>query len=136
MSKQHQDMPELTPAQREIMEIVWERGEISASDVRRALAQTRAVARNTVRTLLERMEEKGWVNHRVEGRTFLYAAAQPRQASIGQKVREVVEKVCGGSPERLVTALLEYRGLSSRELERIRQMLGQAKATEAKKEKR
>jgi predicted transcriptional regulator len=72
------------------------------------------------------VEEKGWVHHRVERRTFLYAAAQPRLASIGQKVHEVVEKVCGGSPERLVTTLLEYRGLSPRELERIRQMLGQA----------
>ncbi len=82
------------------------------------------------------MEEKGWITHREEGRTFLYSAAQPRQATIGQKVREVVETVCGGSAETLVTALLDYRGLSSGELERIRQMLAQARATKGKKEKR
>ena len=136
MSKQHREVPELTPAQGEIMDIVWERGEVSASDVRRALARTRAVARNTVRTLLERMEEKGWITHREQDRTFLYRAAQPRQATIGQKVREVVETVCGGSAETLVTALLDYRGLSSGELERIRQMLAQARATKGEKEKR
>ena len=136
MSKHQREMPELTPAQGEIMEIVWERGEVSAREVRRAVAQTRAVARNTVRTLLERMEEKGWITHREEGRTFLYSAAQPRQATIGQKVREVVETVCGGSAETLVTAFLDYRGLSSGELERIRQMLAQARATKGKKEKR
>lgn len=136
MSNPHREMPELTPAQGEIMDIVWERGEVSASDVRRALARTRAVARNTVRTLLERMEEKGWIIHREQGRTFLYSAAQPRQATIGQKVREVVETVCGGSAETLVTALLDYRGLSSGELERIRRMLAQAKATKREKEKR
>jgi BlaI family penicillinase repressor len=130
------DMPELTPAQREIMEIIWERGELSASEVRRILSQTRPVARNTVRTLIERMEEKGWITHRPDGRTFLYSAAQQRSASIGQKVREVIETVCGGSPEALVTALLDYRGLSPTELERIRQMLSKARATKGEKGKR
>jgi len=133
MSKKRIEQPELTPAQGEIMEIVWELGEVSASEVRQVLARTRAVARNTVRTLLERMEEKGWITHREDGRTFLYSAAQPRQASIGQKVQEVVETICGGSAEALVTALLDYRGLSSGELDRIRLMLAQARAT--KKEK-
>jgi len=135
MSTQRHELPELTPAQGEIMDIVWERGEVSASEVRQILSRARAVARNTVRTLLERMEEKGWLTHREEGRTFLYSAAQPRQATIGQRVREVVETVCGGSAETLVTALLDYRGLSSGELERIRQMLAQARATKREKEK-
>jgi BlaI family transcriptional regulator, penicillinase repressor len=130
------DMPELTPAQREIMEIIWERGELSASEVRRILSQTRPVARNTVRTLIERMEEKGWITHRPDGRTFLYSAAQQRNVRIGQKVREVIETVCGGSPEALVTALLDYRGLSPTELERIRQMLSKARATKGEKGKR
>ena len=130
------DMPELTPAQQEIMEIIWERGELSASEVRRILSQTRPVARNTVRTLIERMEEKGWITHRPDGRTFLYSAAQQRNVRIGQKVREVIETVCGGSPEALVTALLDYRGLSPAELARIRQMLSKARATKGEKGKR
>lgn len=135
MARKRRELPELTPAQGELMEIIWERGEVTASELRRVLARTRAVSRNTVRTLLERMEEKGWITHREEGRTFLYVAAQPRQVTIGQKVQEVVETVCGGSAEALVTALLDYRGLDSRELERIRQMLARARATrQAKKE--
>ena len=134
MNRKKIELPELTPAQSEIMEIIWERGEVSASTVRKVLSRTRAVARNTVRTLLERMEEKGWITHREEGRTFLYSAAQPRQATIGQKVQEVVETVCGGSAEALVTALLDYRGLSSGELDRIRQMLAHARATKKGKE--
>ena len=133
MSKKRIDLPELTPAQGEIMEIIWRRGEVSASEVRTILSRTRAVARNTVRTLLERMEEKGWITHREDGRTFLYRAVYPKQTTIGQKVQEVVENVCGGSAEALVTALLDYRGLSSGELERIRALLAQARAT--KKEK-
>src|SRR6516162_5719877 len=101
MAKKPRELPELTPAQGEIMDIVWGADEVSASEVRRILSKSRKVARNTVGTLLERMEEKGWITHREEGRTFLYSAAQPRQTSIGQKVREVVETVCGGSAEAL-----------------------------------
>jgi predicted transcriptional regulator len=133
MAKRRSELPELTPAQGEIMDIVWERGEVSASEVRRVLSRRRQVARNTVRTLLERLEEKGWIRHREEGRTFLYSAAQPRQATIGQKVQAIVETICGGSAEALVTALLDYRGLNSGELERIRQMLARARATKTEK---
>ena len=129
MSKKRVELPELTPAQAEIMEIIWKRGEASASEVRTILVRTRAVARNTVRTLLERMEEKGWITHREDGRTFLYRAAYPKQTTVGQRVQEMVETVCGGSAEALVTALLDYRGLSSGELDRIRSMLAQARAT-------
>lgn len=128
MAKRRGPLPALSPAQHEIMKIVWGHGEVSASEVREILSEKREWARNTVRTLLERMEEKGWLTHREDGRTFFYSAARPRQATIGQRVLEVVESVCGGSPEELVTALLDYRGLTQQELKRIRQMLNKAKA--------
>ena len=129
MATKRPTLPGLSQSQREIMEIVWDRGEVSAVEVRDILSKKRDLAKNTVRTLLDRMEEKGWLKHREDGRTYLYSAAQPREASIGQKVLEVVEHVCGGSPEELVTALLDYRGLSPQELKRIRTMLDEAKAT-------
>src|SRR5579862_5196329 len=78
LKKRVPQLPELSAAQREIMEIVWERGELSARELRDIIAKKRNVARNTVRTLLERMESKGWLTHRGEGRTYLYSAALPR----------------------------------------------------------
>ena len=127
MRKRKTDLPPLSDSQQEIMDIVWERGEVSVSDVREVLAQRRVVARNTVRTLLERMEEKGWLKHRIDGRTYIYSATHQRESTIGQKVVEVLDQVCGGSPEALMTALLDYRGLSSKELGVIRKMLNAAK---------
>lgn len=129
MAARRPELRTLSLSQREIMEIVWDRGEVSASHVRVILSKKRELAKNTVRTLLERMEDKGWLTHREEGRTYLYSAAQPRRASIGQKVLEVIEQVCGGSAEELVSALLDYRGLSSQELKRIRTMLQESKAS-------
>lgn len=126
--KSRRKLPPLSPAQREIMEIIWAHGELSASQTRQKLAQKRDVARNTVRTLLERMVEKGWLTVRQDGRTYWYSAAKPRETSIGERVLDVVDHVCGGSPEALVTALLDYRGLTKGELGRIRKMLDEAQA--------
>ena len=126
MAARQAELRDLSPAQRQIMEIVWERGEVTALEVRQLLGESRKVARNTVRTLLERMEDKGWLNHREQGRTFFYSAARPREETIGQKVRQFVETMCGGSAETLVSALLDYRGLRPEELKRIRRMLDEA----------
>lgn len=123
---------DLSAAERQVMEVVWDRGEVTAKEARDALQ--REVARNTVRTLLERMEEKGWVVHREVGRAYLYRAARPRAESIGRKVCEIVDTVCGGSAESLVAALLDYRGLRSGELQRIRKMLDKARAGRLKQE--
>jgi len=128
MAHRKADLPALSPAQREIMEIVWDQGEISANGVLAILCQRRTVARNTVRTLLERMQDKGWLTHREQGRTHIYSAAQDRGAAMGQKVMEVLDQVCGGSPETLMAALIDYRGLDAAELRRIHGMLEAAKS--------
>ena len=126
--QQRHDVTEaLSPAQREIMEVIWEHGESSASRVREILSADRDVARNTVRTLMERMEAKGWLTHRVDGRTYLYSAAVPRKASIGQKVAQIVDELCGGQPDQLVNALLDYRGVNASELRKIQKLLDDAK---------
>ena len=122
-------LSDLSGAQREIMEIFWEREqEMTASDVRSVLLQRREVARNTVGTLLERMELKGWLKHREKGRTFWYRAACERGRSIAQQVGAVLEKFCGGSPETLVSALLDYRGLTPDEIEKVKALLANAKS--------
>ena len=129
MASSNSPLPPLTAAEREVMEVVWGRGPATATALRDAMAEGgRDLSRNTVRTLLERMEAKGWVGHEEGGRAFVYAAARPRGASVGQAVGEVLDGACGGSPEALVAALLDYRGLKKGELQRIRAMLEGAKA--------
>ena len=123
-------LPPLSEAQQEIMELIWERGELSAFEVRQILGTQREVARETVRTLLARMEEKGWLQHRTVGRTYFYSAVIPRDTSLGQQVAELVDNLCGGSPKRLMTLLMDHRGLSDEELRQIQQMLAEAEKQE------
>jgi len=128
-----QNKPDLlSDKQREIMEVVWERKEVSVFEVRDVLAEKRDVARNTVRTMMERLEEKGWLTHRVIGRTYFYSALIPRNVSLGERVVDIVDKACGGKPENLMSALLDYRGLSAKEIERIQTMLDNAKTQKSK----
>lgn len=130
------DTTPLTEIQREMMEIVWHRDEVTVSEVREALSAHRPLARNTVQTMLVRLEEKGWLKHREQGRTFVYSANRPRTVSLGAKVSQMVDRLFAGSPEEMVTALLEYRGLSADEAERIRAMIEAAETEPTQKPKR
>ena len=129
------DSSPLTDAQREIMEIVWERGEVTVSIVRDALAVRRQLARNTVQTMIVRLEDKGWLKHREERRTFVYSANRPRSVSLGAKVAQMVDRLFAGSPEEMVTALIEYQGLSPDEAQRIRGMIDKANANKKRNTK-
>jgi predicted transcriptional regulator len=130
------DKTPLTDAQREIMEIVWRQGEVTVSGIWSQLAGRREVARNTIQTMIVRLEDKGWLKHREEGRTFFYAAARPKTLSLGAKVVQMMDRFFAGSPEQMVTALIEYRGLSADEAERIRAMIDQAESNQSGTSKR
>ena len=91
------DTTPLTDAQREIMEVVWDHDEVTVSQVRDELAQKRDVARNTVQTMIVRLEERGWLKHREEGRTFWYSANRTRAASLGAKVAQMIDRLFAGS---------------------------------------
>ena len=128
-----QSPPPLSSAQLEIMEIVWDRGEVAVSEAWETLSAHRPVARNTVLTTLMRLEGKGWLKHRTVGRTFFYSATRPRTATVGQMVRQLVDTTFGGSAEGLVMALLENRGVTKSEADRIRAMLDEAEPGERRK---
>ncbi len=118
--------PPLSKAQLEIMHVIWSRDEATVADVWKSLSARRKVARNTVQTMLTRLEEKGWLRHRAEGQAFVYAAAYPREATLKRLARELVDRAFSGSTEGLVMTLLEGSSLSKDEASRIRAMIKQA----------
>src|SRR4051794_12234251 len=114
MAKQT-DPPPLSEGQMAIMNVVWhsaDRGGVTVGEVWETLAARRQVARNTVQTLLTRLEEKGWLTHRVEGAAFRYLPRRPRETTLRQVVRRLVDTAFVGSAEGLVMALLQGRGVS------------------------
>ena len=118
------DAKSLTDVQTEIMAAVWAKGEATVSDVLDALPKTRRLARTTVQTLLTRLEAKGWLAHREEGNSFVYR--QPlRTAKRSADHRPRPDTVFNGSVEGLMMALLDQRGVSKEEAERIKTLIAQ-----------
>lgn len=116
----------LSDAQQEIMEIIWDRGELSVSEVWEVLQERRDVARNTVQTMIVRIEQKGWIEHRSIGRTFVYKAIQPRTTTLRQRLDDLMSAAGRGSAEALVTTLLEDASLTKAAADRIRTMIDEA----------
>jgi predicted transcriptional regulator len=116
----------LTPAQLEIMNLIWDHGELSVAEVRARLTARRPLARNTVQTMLTRLAERGWLVVRSEGKTFYFRAAQPRKSAARRMMRQMLDTVFGGSADRLVMTLLEDRRISGDELQRIRERIERA----------
>lgn len=121
-----QDLPPLSEAQLELMNIVWLAGECSVADVLEQLSARRTVTRNTVQTMLSRLDEKGWLIHRDDGGTFIYRASVPRERVQQQRLEQVVETVFDGSTAGILMALLKDSTLTSEEANRIRKMIDHA----------
>ena len=123
------DEPTALPsdAQWEVMNIIWDRGEATVGEVWQDFTARRSVARNTVLTLVARLEEKGWLRRRAEGNLLHYGATMPRQTALRQMARRLVDTAFRGSAEGLIMALLGDGELSEGESERIRAMLEQAR---------
>jgi BlaI family transcriptional regulator, penicillinase repressor len=124
--KEIPELPTISDAQREIMNLVWDQGEVGVAEVWRILSARRPLARNTILTLITRLVDKGWLRTRRVGNAFRYTAAWPREKAQADELRRLVETVFDGSAEGLVMTLLEGGGLSPAESERIRAMIVKA----------
>ncbi len=124
MSHKHQ----LGDLQLAIMRVLWTRGEASAGDVHGALLEERGLALTTIKTMLRKLEEKGAVSHRAEGRTFIY-----RPVLVESDVREgmvgyVVQRMFAGDGAALVNHLIEAGDIDAAELDELRTRLADLRA--------
>ena len=123
MSKKAGSLP---PAQLEIMNLFWDRGELGVAQVWKLLGGRRPIARNTVQTMLTRLTDRGWLQARAEGKAFVFRAARPRKAAMRGIVGQLVETAFAGSAGDLIMTLLESRRISPDEGVRIRELIERA----------
>ena len=91
-------LPELGDLEREVMQLVWAHAPVTAEAVRERLS--RPLKESTVRTVLRRLEDKGYTTHTVDGRTYVYHAAEPRGRVAAKAVQRIVDWFCNGSDRR------------------------------------
>jgi predicted transcriptional regulator len=116
-----------------VMDYLWTNGPCSSEACREGLAAVRPMKDSTIRTVLRRLEEKGYLTHEIEGRTFVYKASDARQNVAVRAVKSIIDRFCGGSAEQLVLGMVDNAVLDRKQLERLarkiseRQNLGRSK---------
>jgi len=118
------DPAELGELERTVLLIVWRRGSVTADQVREEL--DRPLKDSTVRTVLRRLEEKGYLAHSIEDRAFIYRPVQSRQRVAGRAVKRIVDWFCEGSVEALLVGMVDSRMLGRAELERLAERIAAA----------
>jgi len=111
------DPAELGDLERDLLLLVWRLGSTTADQVREALG--RPLKDSTIRTVLRRLEEKGYLEHSVENRTFIYRPAESPQRVAGRAVQRIVDWFCAGSVEALLVGMVDSKVLDKQELQRL-----------------
>ncbi len=117
-----------------VMDYIWTHGPSSSEACREALASSRPMKDSTIRTVLRRLEEKGYLTHQIEGRTFIYRASDARQGVAVRAVKNIIDRFCGGSAEELLLGMVDNAVLSRKQLERLARRIDEKTAD--KKEKK
>lgn len=125
MSDEPSDLGKL---EREVMQIVWASESVTAELVRERLS--RPLKESTVRTVLRRLEEKGFVTHSVQGRTYLFQALDNRQSVAAKAVQRIANWFCNGSIEDVLVGIVDSKLLDKKQLALL------AKRIEAAKQRR
>ena len=118
------DPAELGELERSILSIIWTRSEITADQVREELG--RPLKDSTIRTVLRRLEEKGYLTHEIDGRTFIYRAADARENVAVRAVKGIIDRFCGGSAEQLVLGMVDNAVLDRQQLERLARKIAES----------
>ena len=121
-----ESLPGLGDLEREVMQLVWANGSVTAELVRERL--DRRLKESTVRTVLRRLEEKGYTRHTVDGRTYVYHAAEQRGRVAAKAVQRVVDWFCNGSMDEVLVGMVDSAMLDQKKLRALADKIAKAKA--------
>src|SRR3954465_5233660 len=132
-TKIDESLPDLGDLEREVMQLVWANGTVTAEIVREKLS--RPLKESTVRTVLRRLEEKGYTTHTVEGRTYVYHAAEPRSRVAAKAVQRIVDWFCNGSVDEVLVGMVDTAMLDQKQLRQLADQVAKAKEKAKEKDK-
>lgn len=110
-----------------LMEFVWSNGPCTAEACREALAQIRPLKDSTIRTVLRRLEIKGYLTHQIDGRTYVYRATQHRRSIAARATQQIIDRFCNGSVEQLLLGMVENAVLNQEELKLLASKIAKRK---------
>lgn len=109
----------LTPLEQIVMDYAWRHPEFTAEACREGIASQRVLKDSTIRTILRNLEEKLYLAHQVEGRTYVYRPVETQRNVAVQAAQQLIDRFCGGSVEELVVGLVDNQVLEPKQLQRL-----------------
>lgn len=113
----------LTTLEQRVMQAVWDAPPASVEAVHQVVARHHDVKETTVRTLLRRLEQKGYLRHEASGRAYVYFAVEPSRSLAARAVRQIVDRLCQGSMEELLAGMVDAKMLSDTELDQLEELV-------------
>jgi BlaI family penicillinase repressor len=120
--------PPLTDLEGELMRAVWDHGPCSVETVHQIISRTRTLKEGSTRTLLGRLEQRGYLKHEVRDRAFIYTAAEPARSLAAKGVRQILDRLCQGSIEELMSGLVETKLLTNAQMDQLERFVRERKA--------
>jgi BlaI family transcriptional regulator, penicillinase repressor len=120
---------ELGDLERDVMQLLWANGSMTSEAVRERLP--RRLKKATIRTVLRRLEEKGFATHSVEGRTYVFEATEPRRDVAARAVGRIVDWLCNGSVEEVLVGMANRDMLDAARLRKLADTITKAKQRRA-----
>ncbi len=116
-------MPALSPAETEVVRLIWQLGKASVQDVCDGLPEDRDVAYATVQTLLRRLEKKGYITHELVGKAHIFEAAVDREDVVRRTVSDFVDRLFGGDAAPLMMHLAKSGEIKPDDIERLKRLI-------------
>jgi predicted transcriptional regulator len=113
----------LTDLENAVMKAVWNAEPCTVETVHLALSRTHRLKETSTRTLLRRLEQKGYLKHEEQGRAYVYRAVEPARSLAARAVRQIIDRFCQGSVEELVSGMVEAKVLSKGEMDRLEEFV-------------
>ena len=129
------DLNSPTERELEILQVLWQRKEATVRDVYETLSKRLPIVQNTIQAFLRVMEDKGLVNHRVEGRTFIYKPLVQQERTKRKMVSELLHKAFDGAVDQLVQSVFSAQKPTEDELKRLEEMIAKLRQQTANKKK-
>ena len=119
MTRRNTSAHSLTDLQKAILDFRWTKGPATADAIREGIHRVHPLKDSSIRTLLRRIEARGFVSHTLDGKVFIYTARVPSRELTASAIRQIIQRFCAGSVEQLLVGMVDEKVLTAAELARL-----------------
>lgn len=116
-------LPQISEAEFEVMEVIWEKEPVSTNEIVDAVIENHNWNMRTIHTLISRLDKKGAISHKKDGRTYIYSSIVEKKDYVKSKSKSFIEKFYDGAANKMVLNFIENNMLSQEDIQELKNIL-------------